>query len=70
MVWIWVFGENRAYESVIVLGGAIRADFVRQCFMIACRADRLSFSTFLHLLSAFGIQIKSSRKTHELYIQL
>ena len=67
MRYVRAFGKSRVYESVIVLGGAIRADFVPQCFMKACRAGRLQFSPiFLHILSAlFGIQIKRSRKTHE-----
>ena len=63
----WAFGQNWVYESINVLWRAIRADFVPQCFMKACRAGRLNFSpTFLHILSAlFGNQIKRSRKTHE-----
>ena len=64
------FGQKRVYESVIVLEGAIRADFVPQCFMIACRAGHLYFSaTLLHILSALvGIQIRTSRETHKLVV--
>ena len=32
------------YESVNVLGGAIRVDFVALCILIAFRAGRLNFS--------------------------
>ena len=58
------------YESINVLGGAIRADFVPQRIMKACRAGPFNFSpTFLHMLSAlFDIQIKRSRKAHEFVI--
>ena len=38
----WVFGKNRVYESVNVLGGAIRTDFFPQCIMKACRTGRLN----------------------------
>ena len=63
----WVSGKNRVYKSVNVLEGAIRADFVPQCIMKACRAGHHNFSlSFLHILSAlFDIQIKRNRKTHE-----
>ena len=56
---VCVFGKNRVHESVRVLGDAIRADFVPQCNMIACRAGRLNFKflpTFLHILSAFKLK--------------
>ena len=54
MGWIWAseskkksqglaFEKKRMHESVIVLGGAIQADFVRQCVMKACRSSRLKF---------------------------
>ena len=63
----WVFGENRVYESVNVLGGAIQTDFVPKGIMKACRTGRLIISpNFLHILSALiGIQVKRSRQTHE-----
>ena len=32
----WALSENQVYESVNVLGGAIRAIFVQHCIMIAC----------------------------------
>ena len=32
----WAFSKNRVYESVNVLGRAVRADFVPQCFMEVC----------------------------------
>ena len=58
------------YESVNVLGGVIRNDFVPQVIMKACRAGRLNFMPrFLHIHSAlFGLQVKRSRKTHEFII--
>ena len=37
------FRQKRVYESVIILGGAIRTGFVPQCIVIACRAGRLNF---------------------------
>ena len=47
----WVLGKNRVYESVNVLGVAIRADSVPQCIMKACRVGRFNFSlTLLHIL--------------------
>ena len=50
-----------------VLAGAVWAGFVRQSNEKACRFGHLNLSlTFLHeLLAKFGIQIRSSRKTHE-----
>ena len=42
----WPSGEKRLYESVNVPGAANRADFVRQCILIACRTGRFSFSYF------------------------
>ena len=66
----WVFGKNRMYGSVNVLGGAIRVNCFTQCDMKTRRAGHFNFlPTFLHLLSAiFGIYIKQSRKTHDLNI--
>ena len=66
----WAFGKNQVYESVNILGRAMRANFVPQCIMKACRASRINFSlNFLHILSAlFDIQTKRSRKTHEFII--
>ena len=65
-----VFGINRVYESVNVLGGAFRADSVPQCTMISCRAGRPNIlPNFFHILSAsFGIQNKSCRNTDEFII--
>ena len=56
------------HESVNVLGGAIRADFVPQCNMIAFRSGRLNFFPSLPrvLLALFCIQMKSSHETREL----
>ena len=68
----WTFGENQLYESVNVLGGAMRTNFVPQCIMEACRAGRFKFMlTFMHILSAlFGFQIRRNLETHEFIIQL
>ena len=68
----WAFNKNRVFESVDILGPAIRADFVPQCIMEVCRTGRLNFSlSFLHILSAlFDIQMKRSRRTHEFIIQV
>ena len=73
MVWIWVSETKKSglslgffrknwvwvYETVNVLGGAIRVDFVSLCILIAYRAGRLKFSpTFPHIPSVlFGSQI-------------
>ena len=64
------FGRNRVFESVNVIGGAMRTDFAPQCVMKACRIGHLKFSpTFLHILWAlFDVQVKRSRKTHEFII--
>ena len=66
----WVFSKNRLYETVNVLGRAIRADFFPQRNIKACRAGRLKFShSFLHILSAlFDIQMKKSREMHEFIV--
>ena len=58
------------YDSVTLLEAAIRADFVQQCAMTACRAGDLNFSpTISHVLSAlFSLQFTSSPKTHEFII--
>ena len=60
------------YESVNVLGGATRTDFVQQCILKACIAGRLNVSpTFLHILSALiGIEFKRSREPHRLALSI
>ena len=65
-----VFGKNQVSDSINVLGRAFGADFVPQCIMKACRADRFKFSlSFLHILSAlFDIQFKRNRETQEFII--
>ena len=67
---VGLLAKNRMYEPVNVLGRAIRAEFVPQCIMKACRAGHLNFSlSFLHILQAlFDIQMKKSRKMHEFII--
>ena len=68
----WAFLAETEYESVNVLGDAIRVAFVPVCILIACGAGRLNFlPTFVHLQSVlFRIQINRSRKTHDFIIHI